>query len=213
MIEGIDQRMTVKWNFTLPLPSPVAFYPMSADTLFAFGIEQRPTSPIRLAHLDKLCADLSTEPKRPLICLEIGALFGESAKVLAKYGWVDSVDPWPDNSLETFLKNVNGLPVTPHRGFSKDILPDFPSQSFDLAYIDGDHKWPAPFDDICQCKRLVKPGGIICGDDFEKPFQAPVTAYELTQDFTNGYHPGVSLAVHIAFPAVNSQDGFWWVRI
>lgn len=185
---------------------------MSENTLFAFGVEQRPTSPVRLAHLDKLCASLRAELKRPLVCLEIGALFGESANILAKYGPVTSIDPWPGDSLDIFRKNTKGLDICPVRGFSQEILCKLPPGRYDLAYIDGDHRWPVPFFDMEWCKILVRKGGVICGDDFEKPVTNFDTRPNPTVDFKDGYHPGVSFAIFLSFPSVNSQDGFWWVR-
>lgn len=41
--------------------------------------------------------------------------------------------------------------------------------TFDLVYIDGDHRPHAVYDDICNWVPKVRKGGIICGDDVRWP--------------------------------------------
>ena len=57
--------------------------------------------------------------------------------------------------------------VTAIRGDSRKVLPMLKDKSFDVIYIDGDHRYKFAKSDIVQAKRLVKDDGIICGDDFE----------------------------------------------
>jgi predicted O-methyltransferase YrrM len=89
-----------------------------------------------------------------------------------------------------------------------------PDASYDLIYLDGDHRYPTVEQDCRHARRLVTPKGVICGDDLELVLTTPesVAAAKLDahRDFMNGYHPGVSLAVHCVFGSVGMQDGFWW---
>ena len=77
--------------------------------------------------------------------------------------------------------------------------------------------------DLPEAKRLIRTGGIICGDDLEMQLKdldpAEVETAALGgQDFVSpgsgrvGYHPGVTLAVAREFGEVSTWDGFWAVR-
>ena len=49
---------------------------------------------------------------------------------------------------------------------SVDALPTFPDDHFDFIYIDGDHEYSAARSDCFLAFSKVKPGGLICGDDY-----------------------------------------------
>jgi hypothetical protein len=56
--------------------------------------------------------------------------------------------------------------VVVKRGFSQDILEEFPDGSFDYIYIDGDHEYSAVRRDCSLAFDKVRAGGYICGDDY-----------------------------------------------
>lgn len=62
----------------------------------------------------------------------------------------------------------NGI-VTIHRGMSEDILSSFPDGSLDWIYIDGDHRYEFVKTDLELSRVKVRPGGIIAGDDYDRP--------------------------------------------
>jgi|694.fasta_scaffold03604_9 hypothetical protein len=53
-----------------------------------------------------------------------------------------------------------------HKGFSQNILKNFPDNYFDFIYIDGDHSYEGVKNDLMLSKRKVKINGIISGHDF-----------------------------------------------
>jgi SAM-dependent methyltransferase len=53
-----------------------------------------------------------------------------------------------------------------HRAKSDDALAAFPDGHFDWVYVDGNHNAPFIGNDLALCRRKVRPGGIIAGDDF-----------------------------------------------
>lgn len=53
------------------------------------------------------------------------------------------------------------------RGYSQELLPHFAPDSFDAVYIDGDHSYEGVKRDLQLAWRVVKPGGFICGHDYE----------------------------------------------
>lgn len=108
------------------------------------------------------------------------------------------------------------------RGDSRELLPTLPSGSFDLVYVDGNHRLDVVRADLAEAKRLVAEGGIVCGDDLElQRDELDPTAlsraldigcdYAPASDFVS-YHPGVTAAVAEAFGMVSAWEGFWAMR-
>jgi len=113
--------------------------------------------------------------------------------------------------------------VVPIRGHSKEILPMLPSGWFDLTFIDGSHAYRDVRGDLAECRRLVREGGILSGDDLELQMRDCDLAYtrrmaEEGRDWVahpgggTHYHPGVTLAVGEALGDVACWEGFWAVR-
>jgi len=65
---------------------------------------------------------------------------------------------------------VRGL-VEFHAEESQIALPGFLSdgRTFDLAFVDGDHRFDAIFTDLMFLGRLVRPGGVVFVDDYQLP--------------------------------------------
>jgi predicted O-methyltransferase YrrM len=52
-------------------------------------------------------------------------------------------------------------------------------RSFDLAFVDGDHRFDGVFVDPCYLGRLVRPGGVVFLDDYELPAVERAASYFL----------------------------------
>ena len=77
----------------------------------------------------------------------------------------------PDGALEIIHSRVCDFAgqhpgVHVHRGISKEIMPRFPDEHFDLVYIDADHRYASVMEDLLLAEKKVKPGGFIAGHDF-----------------------------------------------
>lgn len=89
--------------------------------------------------------------------------------------------------------------------------------AFDIAYIDGCHRFSACLTDIEAAFKLLKPGGLLCGDDLEKQVESDdehANAHA-EDEYVDSYHPGVSLAVATFFGppgSVWTSGGVWGVR-
>ena len=89
---------------------------------------------------------------------------------------------------------------------------------FDLVLIDGSHYYHDVRRDIEFALRILKPGGIICGDDLERLPSADLAAvakHHLDQDLVSypdgsQFHPGVALAVYELLGTVEMKAGTWW---
>jgi SAM-dependent methyltransferase len=53
-----------------------------------------------------------------------------------------------------------------HIGDDLEILPRFEDASFDWLYIDSSHAYEHTVAELRLAERLVRPGGVICGDDW-----------------------------------------------
>jgi len=129
-----------------------------------------------------------------------------------------------DLSYALFRHNIKSAnfehQVIVKKGASKDILPTLADRSFDIIYIDGSHILDDVLTDLQEAKRLVKLGGIICGDDLElqlnevdkanhrRGLEGGVDYMPSWQDGPE-YHPGVTEAVWQVFGEVGNWEGFW----
>lgn len=89
--------------------------------------------------------------------------------------------------------------------------------AFDIVFIDGCHLFDACLADIVAGAKLLREGGLLCGDDLEKEMtKDALPLYEdIVDECMGGYHPGVSLAVATYFGPPGSvwvNSGVWAVR-
>ena len=106
------------------------------------------------------------------------------------------------------------------RGRFDEVAPYLASGKFDIVYIDGSHYYADVAHDIAAAKRLVRDGGLICGDDLEHQLadvDADFVRASIAKDYVvdakgRGMHPGVTLAVAEAFGRVADYSGFWIMR-
>lgn len=106
---------------------------------------------------------------------------------------------------------------------SREALPKLEDATYDLVYIDGSHTKDDVLYDLQQAKRLVRNGGVICGDDLELmkgqiDQNAHNMALEKNTDFVVdprtgvSYHPGVTEAMAGMFEGVWHEHGLWCVE-
>ena len=95
--------------------------------------------------------------------LEIGLWHGRTASVLVAAGLdVTAVDI-------DVKPEATDLPIKTIQGDSKETLFGWPRHHFSLVHIDGDHTAPTVNADVFNGWNLVRPGGVLCGDDLEEP--------------------------------------------
>lgn len=185
---------------------------------------------------------------KPVIALEVGTWFGlGSTKMfiehLPKGSTLFLVDPWSpygsdeDKKLAADINQMDlwheeayesaksqailaeGISVELMRGKSSHVLAQMPEKLFDLIYIDGSHYYDDVKKDIIEAKRLIKRGGIICGDDLEvlpTPDFVEFSENHKRSDFVTfkrtNFHPGVLLAVAEEFEYVEMKSALWWKK-
>jgi hypothetical protein len=159
----------------------------------------------------------------PLV-IEVGTYKGASAVVMAQTlqgrgkilcvdTWLGAPEFWWDvrdmpkingypSIFFTFTKNIKTLGlqnvITPFPISSQqaaDVLKRYHVQA-DVIYIDGSHEYEAVLSDIKAYWPLLRPGGVMLGDDFDP-----------------GCHPGVTKAVREFFPTgLEIIDCVWCVK-
>jgi predicted O-methyltransferase YrrM len=106
------------------------------------------------------------------------------------------------------------------RGRFDQVAPYLGDAQFDIVYIDGSHYYADVAHDVAAAKRLVRDGGLICGDDLEYQLADVDAAFvraNIARDYVidpkgRGMHPGVTLAVAEALGPVANYSGFWIMR-
>ena len=168
----------------------------------------------------------------------ISRYFPEGGKILCVDPWNQFLDEIEINSkqkaqkmdkiaqmglaYDCFLHNISFAPkniyINHFRGYSEDVLPYLSDESFDIIYIDGDHTYSKFMNDLKETDRLLKPEGIMCGDDLElQSHQVDIDYAVLNKNreyvkdpkSEGYYHPGITLGVRDFFGGVQSYSGFW----
>jgi predicted O-methyltransferase YrrM len=124
--------------------------------------------------------------------IEVGLGYGIAALFLCE-GLLENGDPaarhiaidphqstrFADCGLQ-FLEEagVSGM-VELHAEESQIVLPRLlgAERRFDLAFVDGNHRFEAVFLDLAYLGRLVRPGGIVFVDDFQLPAVARAASF------------------------------------
>jgi methyltransferase family protein len=68
--------------------------------------------------------------------------------------------------LQRFGKEIEQGSVSVKKAPSNEALAEFPDSHFDFIYIDGDHEYAVVRQDFFLSFAKVRPGGLICGDDY-----------------------------------------------
>jgi predicted O-methyltransferase YrrM len=124
--------------------------------------------------------------------VEIGLAYGISALHICE-GLLENagrasrhvvIDPnqatrFSDCGLQFLDEAGVGEMVELHAEDSRISLPRFLDEArrFDLAFVDGNHRFDGVFVDLCYLGRLVQPGGIVFLDDYQLPAVARATSF------------------------------------
>ncbi|HEY6318532.1 MAG TPA: class I SAM-dependent methyltransferase [Acidimicrobiia bacterium] len=124
--------------------------------------------------------------------IEIGLGYGLAA-LFAVEGLLTNADPTPrhvvldpyqttrfaDCGLQALDEAGVAEAVEFHPEASETALPRFLSEGrrFDLAFVDGNHRFDGVFLDLVYLGRLVRPGGIVFVDDYQLPSIRRATSF------------------------------------
>lgn len=92
---------------------------------------------------------------------------------------------------------------------------------FDIVYVDGSHLYQHVLADLTAGARLVREGGLLCGDDLERQLHEVDAAHARAHRDLHvcvdprsaaAYHVGVTLAVHDVLGEVSNYSGYFVMR-
>jgi predicted O-methyltransferase YrrM len=121
--------------------------------------------------------------------IEIGLGYGVSALAVceglrANGGRHVVIDPFQETRFEDhglrLLENAGVAHLVElHREESQLVLPRFVAEGrrFDLAFVDGNHRFDGVFLDLVYLGRLVRGGGIVFLDDYQLPAVARAVSF------------------------------------
>lgn len=126
-------------------------------------------------------------------------------------------------AYDLFLHNIRfcapGVVIRHLRGGLSDFSEILRDMAFDLVYVDGSHYHADVLSDLRIAHRLLRTGGILCGDDLELQVgdcdaefasQHPRTDFIADPRTGRMFHPGVATAVREFFGArVWEENGTW----
>ena len=112
-------------------------------------------------------------PQRGIVA-EIGVLRGDFSRHILDNnnpGKLFLIDIWSDDNnfdyVSTRYNNeIDSGRVELRRGYSTEVLNEFPDSYFDWVYIDTDHSYSTTLEELKICSRKVKDEGFICGHDY-----------------------------------------------
>jgi len=96
--------------------------------------------------------------------------------------------------VKKFAKQIESGKVEVHREYSNDVMSAFPDDYLDRVYIDGDHGYQGVLTDLRLCYAKVKPGGLICGDDYRVATWWKDEVVRALHDFLHEVGAGVTIA-------------------
>lgn len=157
-----------------------------------------------------------------VLCVDIWNVYGELSR---RYRMRNALRN--DAIFKLFQHNIRCSGCAEYikyiRGKSSDVLPILKHDYFDLVYIDGSHKYSDVKQDIEDAIKVVKLGGIICGDDLdmqldELPDSIDLERVRESEADIDGYEYvpaslGVTVAVSDIFGYVDRKEGFWFIRV
>ncbi len=113
--------------------------------------------------------------------VEIGVKEGEFSEIICQAGlklfgidpylmYDDYVEPETQESLNQAMEKsaarLKNYDFTQVKKTSMGAVSDFPDESLDFVYIDGNHSFKFVAEDIFEWSKKVKKGGLISGHDF-----------------------------------------------
>jgi hypothetical protein len=154
------------------------------------------------------------------ICAEIGVWKGDfSAQILetAVPRELHLIDPWmfqpdfPDRmyggavagdqadmeriyeSVRDRFAAVNNVLI--HRGTSASVLPTLADAFLDWVYIDGNHRYEYVLEDLKLAHPRVRPGGFLCGDDYDWGEDLGYPVRRAVADFADELGAGIRVKI------------------
>lgn len=137
------------------------------------------------------CLGASCDPSVTVYCIDP---FGSNVDILHDYSHVQGPAIGVYDTNKIFLENTKDLKTIKQLvGYSPETI-NYPGDKIDIFFLDASHANPSDINYINYFTQFIKPGGILCGHDYniqgfspdimenvrllEKRYNKPVTLYE-----------------------------------
>lgn len=95
-----------------------------------------------------------------------GSATDQTAEISGQFGGGEALWNQFRENVSRYMTPYVTCPIFPYRMSSEDAVGKFGDDSLDLVFIDADHTYRACRDDISRWLPKVRPGGILCGHDY-----------------------------------------------
>lgn len=121
-------------------------------------------------HIQGRILKMLTQLVDPRKALEIGTFTGYSALCIAEgmregteLVTIEIEDELEESILKTFAESGEGRKITLRIGDAMEVCREFPDETFDMIFVDADKReYPEYYH---ECKRLLRPGGVMLADN------------------------------------------------
>lgn len=132
------------------------------------------------------------------------------------------IDPWEiysecseynnQDKLSQYCNEANNR-LAPYncefiKKYSLDAIKDFSPESLDFVYIDANHRFDFVMSDIIEWSKIVKPGGIVSGHDYQADNVSHTIKYDV-REATNAYADAHQIKPWFVFSGERSGSWFW----
>ena len=147
------------------------------------------------------------------LIIEVGSWKGGTSSILCDHmpsdGRLHCVDCWITETaqvceqifrINNYFNVESGRLIIHHKTSDEAFSEDFSELGpvCDLVFIDGLHTYRQVYQDIYNYKTLVRPGGILCGDDYYP---------------NGGRYVGIAKAVSQLVPNPQCVGNMWWAQL
>jgi hypothetical protein len=100
---------------------------------------------------------------------------------------------------KTVINSFQGLDhVIIRKGYTTEVLSEYPDNYFDVIYIDADHSYEGCKADLKMSYKKIKNGGYIMGHDYEQNFEKTENVYNFgvnraVNEFCQKYSQAISI--------------------
>jgi Methyltransferase domain len=106
----------------------------------------------------------------------------------------ENMDAMHDHVRRRFARQIARGRVVLHRARSDEVAPEL--ESLDWVYLDGNHTYEGVRDDLEAYFALLRPGGVLAGDDYGMPGWWGDGVREAVDEFVAGNGCAVTITGH-----------------
>tara|TARA_Y100000385_G_C12787997_1_gene506407 strand:- start:6 stop:569 length:564 start_codon:yes stop_codon:yes gene_type:complete len=148
-----------------------------------FFPDWNPDTGIQVCGLIELMNDIAHMKKVDFLrCVEIGSHQGESALIISSFPFINSLTCVEHLEIKGIKKRLahkvktNRVQLIFNK--SEQYIKEVEDNSLDMVYIDAEHDYQTVERDLKSWDKKVKPGGFICGHDYNPEWPGVVRAVD-----------------------------------